>query len=94
MRSDPLRCPRCDGAKKAQYSLCWRCSNDDRLHSEYQRGYQEGVRAAGPSVPLDGKRLRQLLQLCHPDRHAGSAASTEATRWLLEQRERLAELSA
>jgi DNA repair exonuclease SbcCD ATPase subunit len=29
---------------------------------------------------------RRLVQLCHPDRHNGSQASTEATRWLMENR--------
>ena len=38
-----------------------------------------------PSIPPT--MLRRLIQLCHPDRHGGSEASTLATRWLLEQRE-------
>jgi hypothetical protein len=29
---------------------------------------------------------RRLVQLCHPDKHNGSKASTEATRWLMENR--------
>lgn len=29
---------------------------------------------------------RRLVQLAHPDKHAGSDAATEATRWLLENR--------
>jgi hypothetical protein len=35
---------------------------------------------------LDTTRVRQLLQLCHPDKHGGSQASTQATQWLLTQR--------
>jgi hypothetical protein len=30
--------------------------------------------------------LRRLIQLCHPDKHGGSAIATEATSWLLKQR--------
>lgn len=29
---------------------------------------------------------RRLVQLAHPDRHGGSDAANEATRWLLENR--------
>jgi len=29
---------------------------------------------------------RRFTQLCHPDKHDGSVAATEATRWLLENR--------
>jgi hypothetical protein len=31
--------------------------------------------------------LMRLIRLCHPDRHNNSAASTEATKYLLELRE-------
>ena len=37
------------------------------------------------AIPDD--MLGRLIRLCHPDRHAGSEASTLATQWLLEQRE-------
>ena len=30
--------------------------------------------------------LRRLVQLAHPDKHGGSVAAAEATRWLLENR--------
>ena len=32
--------------------------------------------------PLDERLARQLLQLCHPDKHGGSRTATEATQWL------------
>jgi hypothetical protein len=38
-----------------------------------------------------GEHLRALLQLCHPDKHGGSALSNEVTAWLLRVREELAE---
>jgi len=40
---------------------------------------------AGPA-PLDKARIRQLLQLVHPDKHAGSALAGEITAWLLSLR--------
>jgi hypothetical protein len=42
----------------------------------------------GKRMPLgfDRARWRQLVQLAHPDRHKGSAAATDATRWLLTVR--------
>lgn len=38
---------------------------------------------------LDGNRLMDLIQLCHPDRHKGSALSTRITKWLLDLRDRM-----
>lgn len=35
-------------------------------------------------IPKD--HWRRLVQLAHPDRHGGSDAATEATRWLLKNR--------
>jgi hypothetical protein len=69
------------------FALCWRCANDDQLKAEYERGYDDGQRDAGPR--LDQARIRQLLQLAHPDKHNGSAAANDATRWLLEKRDAL-----
>lgn len=37
------------------------------------------------SIPPDV--LKKLLHLAHPDRHGGSKIATEATQWLLKQRE-------
>lgn len=39
---------------------------------------------AGAGIPAD--MLRRLIQLCHPDKHGGSAASTKATEYLLSIR--------
>lgn len=38
---------------------------------------------------LDAAMVRRLIQLCHPDKHAGSEASTLATLWLLKLKERM-----
>ena len=32
--------------------------------------------------PIDSDRLRQLIQLCHPDKHHGSKSATNVTAWL------------
>ena len=39
---------------------------------------------SGAGIPAD--MLRRLIQLCHPDKHGGSAASTKATEYLLSLR--------
>lgn len=33
-------------------------------------------------------RIKQLLRLCHPDRHGNSTTATEVTQWLLSIRRR------
>jgi hypothetical protein len=35
---------------------------------------------------LGQDRIRQMIGLCHPDRHQNSKTSTEVTQWLLSQR--------
>ena len=43
--------------------------------------------AANPAAVLwPHGMLDRLVRLCHPDKHAGSAAANEATAWLLKQR--------
>jgi hypothetical protein len=43
----------------------------------------------GSSLPGDWqKQLPRLIQLCHPDKHGNSTASTELTQWLLKLRKR------
>ncbi len=37
-------------------------------------------------APIAPDMLRRLIQLCHPDKHAGSEAAATATRFLLELR--------
>ena len=59
--------------------------------SAYQRGYEAGhasaisICEAGPA-PLDRARIRQLLQLAHPDKHNQSPLAGEVTAWLLSLR--------
>ena len=69
----------------------------ERVLGAHWREQAAGVRASweqhaerllnglsGGGVPPD--QWRRLVQLVHPDKHAGSAAAMEATRWLLENR--------
>lgn len=63
---------------------------DEReLEAWYRRGYEAGHAAAialgeGPPPPFDKTRLRELLQLCHPDKHGGSELANKVTQWLAE----------
>lgn len=39
-----------------------------------------------PADSIPPEQWRRLVQLAHPDKHGGSVAAAEATRWLLENR--------
>lgn len=76
-------CTRCGGmftraADERWKALCLPC----------WRGTKSASAAPQPAAApvLDAGRLRQLLQLCHPDRHGGSALAGEVTAWLLDLR--------
>jgi hypothetical protein len=56
---------------------------------ELQQLKAQMARLARPRIGMDLQRWRQLLQLCHPDRHDGSATATAVTQWLLQIRARL-----
>lgn len=55
---------------------CWKRTKD-------RTAAPEAHRAAAPAPALDAARIRQLLQLCHPDRHGGSELAHAVTTWLL-----------
>jgi len=81
-------CVTCGGPVKqgSTFVECWRCYVQRMVDEARKAGFAAGHAAArrepaGPS--LDRTMLRRLLQLCHPDRHDNSAASQEATRYLL-----------
>jgi hypothetical protein len=42
--------------------------------------------SAPASAAMDPHFIRQLLQLCHPDKHAGSVLANEVTQSLLKMR--------
>lgn len=47
-----------------------------------------GSAAVNP-LELNRERVRELTQLCHPDKHAGSALSMKVIQWLGECRKEL-----
>ena len=49
---------------------------------------ERAMRFSGRSAPFTQEQVRNLIRLCHPDRHNGSELATEVTKWLLELRER------
>lgn len=65
-----------------------RSGNRRRSRRRPERGPAEALREADAMVPITGPRLRQLLQLCHPDKHANSATATDVTAWLNQIRRR------
>ena len=46
----------------------------------------ESLKAIRSKAVIPADQWRRLVQLTHPDRHAGSLAATEVTRWLMENR--------
>ena len=72
---------------------CWR-STKSKTHDGatcricYERGVAAGrTTAVQANVPtLDRTRIRELLQLAHPDKHGNSPLSARVTTWLLSQR--------
>lgn len=56
-----------------------------RVTVQRQEALRQRLSEDSPEIPLPV--IRRLLQLCHPDKHNGSAASLEATRWLTAQKQ-------
>jgi hypothetical protein len=65
---------------------------DEDVHERLAQLMQENqylrmeIRAAQTPTFISDKRVRQLLQLCHPDKHNNSETSNDVTRWLLSLR--------
>lgn len=60
----------------------------------YRRGVAAGeasaiARAEAAPPPIDKARVRELLQLVHPDKHGGSELAQRVTQWLLDLRKRV-----
>lgn len=93
-------CTRCGAefeARGAWQRLCWRCWRADqdakRERGAYDAGYSDGYRAGAAvrrtltkAPRLDAATIRQLVQLCHPDRHPPerAALANRATATLLD----------
>ena len=56
------------------------------LTARYNHLRAKQAPSPSPQMPLDPKRVEQLIRLCHPDKHQNSRAATEMTQWLLSQR--------
>jgi hypothetical protein len=87
-------CPGCGRAKQDRATLCFRCYLADQRKTPRTEGYAAGLREGRAetrggtrndpaAAQLPKERVRQLLQLCRPDRHANSPTSNEITCWLL-----------
>lgn len=84
---------------KRRCYTCWKASKaqpectDENMHF-YRIGYEAGRRAveafAAPEPPpIDKTRLRELIQLAHPDKHGNSELAQRVTQWLLDLRKRV-----
>jgi len=40
-------------------------------------------------MSLTPERIREIISLCHPDKHKGSERANEVTKWLLSLREKV-----
>lgn len=82
-----MNCEKC--GRPSKVSPCWKCKQDEVRELGYSLGYQAGYlkgveegKAESP-LRLTVERWRQLVQLCHPQKHGDSPTSTDVTRWLL-----------
>ena len=71
----------------------WICAGEAVENCRYHSGWTEHGMCEmwegqwpRSSVSFTKEMWRRFIQLCHPDQHSNSIASTEATRWLLENR--------
>ena len=80
-----------DAAWKRTCLRCWKREKgiqDRAVVEAFERGYRAGLKVGqsrrpdGPAADELHKNLRALSQLCHPDKHGGSDASTRITQWL------------
>lgn len=94
------RCGQAFQPIRPHFHSCWACWSADnsaapppaasavlreneRLRCEVDR---LRVLAAQPKVALDAVTIRQIIQMCHPDRNGGSALATTITQKLLKMR--------
>ena len=74
-KSTQIRVARKDTAQRKRAAL------------EFQAPRRQGKPGKGLSADsIPPEQWRRLVQLAHPDKHGGSVAAAEATRWLLENR--------
>ncbi len=72
--------------------ICWKEASDytltkgDKAFGRMQDALIEIRDAGAGGAHLTQARIRDLLLLCHPDRHQNNARSNEITKWLLAMR--------
>lgn len=92
------RCPICYKLHKSykllwgDQAFLWAQEQVNELRLQLRAAQQEvktvnKTERAGPINGLRGDLLRQVISLCHPDRHAGSEKATEVTKKLLAMRQ-------
>ncbi len=62
---------------------CWKAAKTKEKAQHEGRATSKHSQADSTSS-IDAQRLRQLLQLCHPDKHGGSELAERVTQWLNE----------
>lgn len=88
----------CGRKKRAAFSTCWQCKQEQAEHEAHMRGFREGfmqgaehgyqyaTNEAKAMQKLHPELVKRLILLCHPDKHGGSQTATEVTQGLLTQR--------
>lgn len=78
----------CGAALKGSYTQCFKCKQAAAVKEAYDLGYQTGFlsgeRGKTKGFEMTKERWRQLVQLCHPDKHHSSVTSIEISQWLNE----------
>jgi hypothetical protein len=81
----------CGAPIKGNFKKCFKCQLNAKYTEGYELGYGQGVLAAervsgakSASLSITKERWRQLAQLCHPDKHGGSATAVDVQTWLNE----------
>lgn len=71
--------------------ICIGCFKDnkrkEREREAGQQKYNQHRQYSPPAKAIPPDMLRILIMLAHPDKHGGKAIATQATQWLLAQRD-------
>jgi tRNA(Ile2) C34 agmatinyltransferase TiaS len=94
-----VECGRVFEAKGKWQLRCWTCwrsykesQEREGLDAAYNDGYRDGYRDGRRALVLSADLVRDLVQLCHPDRHPPERAelANRTTAALLDLRDRYA----
>lgn len=79
----------CGSPIKGRFSKCFKCQLKAAREEGYTLGYSSGILKGEQNVKELGltiERWRQLMSLCHPDKHGGSETAVAVTQWLAKQK--------